>query len=239
MKYFFLSLSFLSIIPVPQKFLKDNNFHKIVSFFPLTGGFLGLVSYIFLYFFSFFLPKDISFLLAIFFYHILNGGLHLDGFADFFDAIFGAKKDKSRFKEILKDSRIGTMGTFALFLYFSLIIKITDLINPTMRLFIFLGMAGRVTIANTITFSRSLFEDGLGNFFIEKCGIKEFLNANISFLIVSFILGLKFFFLALIVIIFSLIFKYLIIKTFGGFSGDLFGAGCIITEMLVLLYLIK
>lgn len=240
MRYFLSALSFISIIPVPQKFIKyDNNFHKIAGYFPLVGAFLGVLSFFFYYFLSFFFLNSISFMLSMFFYNFLNGGLHLDGYADFADAFFGAKKDRSRFREILKDSRIGAMGTFALFLYFSIIIKISDILVPDIKNFIFLGMAGRVTIVNSATFSKSLFEDGLGKFFIEKVGVKEFALANLSFFIISIIFGWKFVFLSISVFVFSFLFKYLIIKLYGGFSGDLFGAGCIITEILIILAFTK
>lgn len=240
MRYFLSALSFLSIIPIPQKLIRnDNNFYKIVGYFPLAGGLIGLLSYFFYYLISSFLPSNISFILSLFFYHILNGGLHLDGYADFADAFFGAKKDKTRFKEILKDSRIGAMGTFGLLLYFSLLIKITDILIPDIKTFIFIGMAGRVTIVNSATFSKSLFEEGLGSFFIEKVGINEFAFGNISFFLISVIFGWKFIVLSLFVFAFSFLFKYMIIKVYGGFSGDLFGAGCIITEILLLLSLIK
>lgn len=240
MRYFLSALSFISIIPVPQRFIKyDNDFHKIVGYFPLVGAFLGLLSFFFYYSLSIFFSKNISFMLSIFFYHFLNGGLHLDGYADFADAFFGAKKDKSKFREILKDSRIGAMGTFALFLYFSIIIKISDILIPDIKTFIFLGMAGRVTIVNSATFSKSLFEEGLGKFFIEKVGMYEFAFGNLSFFLIAIIFGWKFLLFAIFVFVFSFLFKYLIIKLYGGFSGDLFGAGCIITEILIILAFTK
>ncbi len=240
MRYFLLSLSFISIIPLPQKFLKyDNNFHKIVGYFPLAGAFIGLLSYLFYYLLSSFLLPKISFLLSIFFYHFLNGGLHLDGFADFFDAFFGAKKDRNRFKEILKDSRIGAMGTFALLLYFSVILKAVDNYIADINFFIFLGMSGRATIVNLVTFSRSIFDEGLGKFFIEKTGIYEFLLGNASFFLISIFLGWTFVYLSLILFLLSYVFKFFILRYCGGFSGDLFGAGCILTELIIFLSIFK
>lgn len=234
MRYLLLALSFISIIPLPKKLLYfDEQFHKVVAFFPLAGALLGVITYVFYYLLIYLLPKGITFVLAISFYHILNGGLHLDGYVDFFDAVFGSKKDSKRFKEILKDSRIGTMGSFAIILYFLIIIKVSDIIIPDIKSFIFLGMAGRLTIVNCAVYSKSLFEEGLGKFFIERVGLYEFIFGNLSFFILSGFLGLSYLYLAIGVFIFSFIYKMLILKSYKGFSGDLFGAGCIITEMIV------
>src|SRR5215471_2381429 len=44
----------------------------------------------------------------------LTGGLHLDGFADVFDALAGGRGDRARTLEIMRDSRIGAQGAAAL-----------------------------------------------------------------------------------------------------------------------------
>ncbi len=240
MRYLILALSFLSLLPVPAKLISnDENFYKVVGYFPLAGALLGLISFFFYSLISLFIPEDLAFLLSIFFYHLLNGGLHLDGYVDFVDALFGAKKDSKRFREILKDSRIGTMGAFALILYFSLIFKAAGYIRADFSKFVFLGMAGRLTIVNCIHKSASLFEEGLGRFFIERTTLKEFLIANISFFLLSAILGWNYLVLAFIVWVFSFIYRNYMLIRYGGLSGDLFGAGCIITEMLVLIFYIR
>ncbi|MCX7990887.1 MAG: adenosylcobinamide-GDP ribazoletransferase [Proteobacteria bacterium] len=240
MRYFFWAISFISIIPIPKKYLVfDETFYKSIGYFPMAGAFLGLIAYLLFLVFSFFFSVNLSLLMSIFLYHILNGGLHLDGYADFSDAFFGAKKNKSRFKEILKDSRIGTMGAFALFFYFSVVFKITDILVPDLYFFVFLGMAGRVTIVNCATFSKPLFNEGLGRIFIEKAGLPEFITGNLFFFILSLVMGWKYLLTALIIFIFSFIFKYMILRSYEGFSGDLFGAGCIFTEIIVFLMFIK
>ncbi len=240
MRYLFLAVSFLSIIPFPKRLISyDERFYKVVGYFPLAGLVIAGLSYLFFAGLRILLPEELAFLLSIFFYHILNGGLHLDGFVDFSDAIFGAKKDSSRFKEILKDSRIGTMGAFALILYFSVIFMAADYLKPDFSMFLFLGMAGRLTIVNCIHRSGSLFDEGLGKYFIEKATMNEFLLGNISFFLISAILGINYLVPAFLVWIFSFIYRNFVLINYGGFSGDLFGAGCIITELMVIIYYVK
>jgi len=47
---------------------------------------------------------------------MLTGGLHLDGLADWFDAVGGGRGDRQRMLDIMKDPRIGAHGAVALVL---------------------------------------------------------------------------------------------------------------------------
>jgi adenosylcobinamide-GDP ribazoletransferase len=47
---------------------------------------------------------------------LVTGGLHLDGLADWFDAVGGGRGDRQRMLDIMKDSRIGAHGAVALVL---------------------------------------------------------------------------------------------------------------------------
>lgn len=47
---------------------------------------------------------------------LITGGLHLDGLADWFDAVGGGRGDRQRMLDIMKDSRIGAHGAVALIL---------------------------------------------------------------------------------------------------------------------------
>lgn len=227
-----MALTFLSILPIPHSFWKgEERMEKALFWFPLVGAILGSISYISFSVFSKFLPKSPSFLLALFFYHLLNGGLHLDGLADFSDAFFGAKKEKERFRKILKDSHIGVMGVVALIFYFFSIYSLTEHLNLSFSLFIAFGMSGRMAIVICATKSRALFDDGLGKVFIEKSGVKELFVASFTYFAVMGLLGESFFLLAIFIFTLSFLFKSLIIKHFGGFSGDIFGAFCCITEI--------
>jgi adenosylcobinamide-GDP ribazoletransferase len=50
---------------------------------------------------------------------LVTGGLHLDGLADWFDAVGGGRGQPARMLEIMRDSRIGAHGASALFLVLS------------------------------------------------------------------------------------------------------------------------
>lgn len=236
MRAFFLALTFLSVIPVPSSFWKgEERIERALQWFPVVGGIIGGLTFLFYYLVSHFIPAKVSFVFSLFFFHLLNGGLHLDGLADFSDAYFGAKKNEARFREILKDSRIGAMGVLALLFYFFIIYASFENISVTLPFFITLGMSGRSAIVIFATMSKSLFSDGLGRIFIERSGKRELFIALGSYFIVLALLGDKFFITGLVVLLYSFVFKRYIIILFGGFSGDIFGAGCSLAEILTVL----
>lgn len=238
MKTFFLALTFLSIIPVPSLLWEgEEKIERALLWFPIIGAIIGTLSYTIFYLISLFVPVRASFIFSFFFYHLLNGGLHLDGLADFSDAFFGAKKNESRFKEILKDSHIGAMGVLAMIFYFLSIFAVTEKISFSLPLFIAIGMSGRTGIVIFATKSKSLFNEGLGRLFIEKSGKTELFFGLLIYLITMLLLGQKFLITAMIVLFFSFVFKVFIIKRFGGFSGDIFGAGCSLIEVLTIFLL--
>jgi len=233
-KSFFLALTFLSVLPVPSFLWQgEDRIERALRWFPVVGGILGAITFLFFYTASRFLPEKSAFLISFFFYHLLNGGLHLDGLADFSDAFFGAKKNEVRFKEILKDSHIGVMGVIALIFYFFSIFSLSEKILLSPFFFITFGMSGRASIVILATKSKSLFNEGLGRLFIEKSGTAELFFAIATYLAVMAYFGNLFLLTAMVVLILSLIFKFYILKRFGGFSGDIFGAGCSLIEIIV------
>lgn len=216
----------------------EKKIEKAIIWFPVVGGILGTASFLFYSLLLDFIPKRPSLVLSIFFYHFLNGGLHLDGLADFSDALFGAKKNEVRFKEILKDSHIGAMGVIALLFYFLSFYSLLESIKPSFSFFLALGMSGRASIVIFATNSKPLFSDGLGRLFIEKTSRFEFYAGIFLYLFPMFILGSKYLTIAFLIILFSFLFKYYILRRFGGFSGDIFGAGCSLVEILTTLFVV-
>ncbi len=201
----------------------------------MVGAIIGAVTFLFYHLISNLLPQKAAFVFSLFFYHLLNGGLHLDGLADFCDAFFGAKKNEVRFKEIIKDSRTGAMGVIALIFYFVTILTLAEHVALTLSFFITAGMSGRAAIVIFATKSKPLFNEGLGRLFIERAGSSELFFGLISYFIVMLILGKMFLLAGIIVLLVAVLFKIYILRRFGGFSGDIFGAGCSLVEILTFL----
>ena len=108
------AFAFLTRIPVWSGPLRDEDLGRSVAFFPLVGLVLGLAlagaGTVAADVMS---PMVAAVLLAALLAG-LTGGLHLDGFADVFDALGGGRGDRARMLELMRDSRIGAHGAAAL-----------------------------------------------------------------------------------------------------------------------------
>lgn len=110
---FLAGIQFLTRIPVPLSFSEAETCAS-VPWFPAVGLCLGGCAAL-LYRGLHVLrmsPLFCSFA-AVVFLAALNGGMHLDGLADTADGMLSSR-DRERTLEIMKDSRVGTMGVLAL-----------------------------------------------------------------------------------------------------------------------------
>jgi adenosylcobinamide-GDP ribazoletransferase len=83
--------------------------------FPLVGAAIGLVLVVVWQILSGFFPVHVLAVLVLALWIVLTGGLHLDGWADCWDALAASAPPEKR-REILKDSRLGTFGAVGLIL---------------------------------------------------------------------------------------------------------------------------
>jgi adenosylcobinamide-GDP ribazoletransferase len=114
MRSFLLALQFLTIIPVKIKHIDERKLAKSIIYFPLIGLLLGLVlAGINSLFLKINFPELSINIILVVSLIVLTGGLHLDGLADTFDALF-SRKNKQGMLEIMRDSRIGAMGVLSL-----------------------------------------------------------------------------------------------------------------------------
>ncbi|MDQ5769047.1 adenosylcobinamide-GDP ribazoletransferase [Thiothrix subterranea] len=113
-RYFFLALSFLTRIPVPDLGkLEVVDFGRAALFYPLVGLLIGALLCLPLVLF----PHAPAVLLAAIvtvLWAAITGGLHLDGLADSADAWLGGFGDVEKTHRILKDPLIGAAGAIAL-----------------------------------------------------------------------------------------------------------------------------
>jgi len=113
-RYFFLALSFLTRIPVPDLGkLEAVDFGRAALFYPLVGLLIGALLCLPLVLF----PHAPAVLLAAIvtvLWAAITGGLHLDGLADSADAWLGGFGDVEKTHRILKDPLIGAAGAIVL-----------------------------------------------------------------------------------------------------------------------------
>lgn len=234
MKNFLISLQFLTRIPIKIEKIKETDLVNSVAFFPLVGLILGLVLIGINYILSLFLPSFVSIIFTFAIYLFLTGCMHLDGFADTIDGLYGGKT-KEEILRIMDDSKIGAIG--AVWLFIILILKVFLLINISDLDFAFIMMCilSRTGIVLQIFFAHPVKNTGLGSIFCKKISFKQLTIAiGFSFLI-SLLFGLKGILAFSIAILVSILIFLYFNKKLGGLTGDIFGFTVEIIEIFVLI----
>lgn len=251
MKKMLIAFQFLTIIPVKDTGeVPARDVGSATVYFPvvgvLEGGLLSVIAWLLLKV----LPGEITSGLLLFVMVIINGGLHLDGLSDTFDAV-ASRGDIDRKLAIMKESSIGPAGVIAIvlvllmqylllnsmFFYSSTPVYYTGLL--------LMPVLSRCTMVWAIFHCRSARQEGLGRMFIEHTGLKELVSATVLTVIVCFVtlgiiselelLSFHLMFVLPILYFFSVSAVWFFNRQFGGMTGDSFGA---LYEIAVLLFLI-
>jgi adenosylcobinamide-GDP ribazoletransferase len=237
MRQFLIALQFLTILPIKIK--KDVSQAEVatsMAFFPLVGITIAfLLSLLYLACVGF-LPRQVACALLLIGWLILTGGLHLDGLADTIDGLSG-NRDKTGTLEIMRDSRIGPMGTIALvgllILKFSLLCAISkEAMLSALITSLAFGRWSMVLSSYLFPYARS--RQGKASF-IEFVGSREFAWSTATLVIFGiFSAGFKFFILLPLAIVVLAGFNLALLKKIGGVTGDTLGGLSEVIETLAL-----
>jgi adenosylcobinamide-GDP ribazoletransferase len=238
MKKIILAITFLTRLPLPSpKKVAPEDIGKSTPFFPIVGLILGGMLVGINYFCSYFWNQLITNTILVFSMIAFTGGLHLDGLMDTCDGIF-SNKDRDRTLEIMRDSRVGSMGVLAGICL--LLLKIVflngisqDMKMPVLLTFPVFGRWGMVYAVSLYPYARTT--SGLGALFVEYAKHYYVLIATIIVLIIAVPLLLWKAFPVFIVIAFATwMMSSRLSKRLGGLTGDTYGAICEVMETLSL-----
>ena len=253
MKKILLAFQFLTIIPLRDiGAVSEREIGKTTAFFPLVGAVQGILLVISSALFLQVLPAEVSNGLTLLMMIIINGGLHLDGLADTFDAI-ASRKDREKKLAVMKESAVGPFGVAAI--VFAILLKYL-LLNAAFGMsldayylsLLLMPIFSRWAMVTAIFHGKSARRDGLGRIFIEHTGVKELITASGLALFISVaallaagqgyqfsVLSSQFLVVLPVLYAFALASVWFCGKTFGGMTGDTFGAVSEISEILFLM----
>ncbi|MBI2266143.1 MAG: adenosylcobinamide-GDP ribazoletransferase [Armatimonadetes bacterium] len=100
---------FLTVLPLPHREEEPGALGASAAFFPLVGLVLGLALAGLDVLLRKIWPPEVTSAVLLLALTALTGALHLDGFMDSCDGLFGSH-DPARRMEIMKDSRVGSFG---------------------------------------------------------------------------------------------------------------------------------
>ena len=264
MKNFLWALNFLTIIPTGKRWHERSpEIGKVAFWFPIVGLLIGVIlSFIYFPAIRFF-PHLVADAIILIIYVFITGGLHLDGFADTCDGLFGGNT-RERKLEIMRDSRTGSYGALCLICtiglkYLCLVsidpkaiaglslisdYKTIEGLSPIYvyacekgKVLLFMCAIGRwsqILSAALSNYARD--EKGTGQIIVENLSLKHaLLSSLVPGILIFLFCGIKGIFVFFIVALVSILLTSYVKKKIGGMTGDTLGAVNEVSELTVLL----
>ena len=239
MRNLLLAISFLTVFPAyGNRIADDKDMAGSLAWYPLVGFLIGsllAVAAFICHWLSLGLSGDA---LIIVVWIILTAGLHLDGLMDSADGLFSGQ-DRERKLEIMRDSRVGAMGTIALAALLILKLSFLNAISypEILRILIIAPAFGRFMMVFCIfAFPYARSGPGLGKAFADQVGWLHIIIAITTLLLGTFLLaGSQDLILlgasALLIILIAV----WMARQLGGLTGDSYGAICELSETVFLI----
>jgi adenosylcobinamide-GDP ribazoletransferase len=166
----------------------------------------------------------------------LTGGLHLDGVADLFDGLGGGRGERARTLEIMRDSRIGSLGAAALQL--TVLAKLFGLrallaADPTVGLLLFPLVARACAVPLVVCFPYAR-PSGLGAAFHAHGRSAHVLWAAAFVALAVGFTGGRVLLATAIALVTSLLLAWPLHRRLGGLTGDVYGAAIELAEVAFL-----
>lgn len=231
-----LALSFLTVLPLPVGKVEEEDLARATGGFPLAGCLLGVLSAGVAYFFLLGMaagrvPLTLAAVVIVAAGAWGTGALHLDGLADIFDGLGVSRDNPKRAMEVMRDSRLGTFGTVALFIFLAakIIAVHTVLLFPDSAIacitLLLAPIAARWAVVPVIAWFPSLRKDGLGQSFAQHCQTKQVVLASLLLFVGLFLAGSgrTFLFGAVATLGVALWCAVWLTRRFGGLTGDSYG----------------
>jgi adenosylcobinamide-GDP ribazoletransferase len=232
-----LAVSFLTVLPIRIEGADESDVAASMGRFPLVGFLMGFGFAIEDRLLASLFGTAIRSALVVLSIVLLTGAIHLDGFADTADAL-GVGRNRARALEVLRDSRLGTFGTVAVF--FALALKVLALASLqgnarfiTLLLALTLARWALVAVSYKIDYLRSA---GAGTSMLGRGDNQNLILASI-FAILPLIPAhsSKALLACALTVIVTIAMRWFYLRWLGGVTGDLIGACGEIVEVLVML----
>lgn len=241
MRSLLAAIAFLTIIPVPQRSLDpQQDYSRCAVYFPIVGILIGGLGGLAAWLLMGWLPPLSAAVLLVAALTWISGGLHLDGLADTADG-FLSGRPRERVLEIMRDSRIGTMGVVAVLLVVLLKISlISDAIDMKLSLLpaviASMAFAGRCSLIWGMWMNRYVRESGLGHAFWMRSGsLSAIVFAALTAASYA-ALGYRGALAVFVSFAVTTAFSRWCRRRIGGATGDTLGACCELTEAAFLLF---
>ena len=233
------AFQFLTIFPpLIRRALTPEELGRSVGWYPLAGLGLGGALFGVHWLVRPVLPDAVLAVLLLILWAALTRALHLDGFMDVCDGLFGGFTPERRL-EIMRDSRVGAFGAAAgVLLLLTKFVLIGELIAEPLAL-ILATVLGRWAVSMAVVQFPYARERGMGRQIKDQAGRVQMLIATLTALLAAAAL---FGCLGMYVLVgagaAAGVIAALVLRRIPGLTGDVYGAICESIEILALLALV-
>ena len=237
MKSFFFALQHLSRIRLYHGEFDEIAFGKSSVFFPLVGLFLGVSLLLARQLYLLVFPLPVVAALLIVTMVTLTGGIHLDGFMDTFDGMFSGRSAERKL-EIMRDSRVGAFGVLGLVCL--MLLKYSAFLALPVQIItssiVLATVLSRWAMVYLITFFPYVRKEGLGTLYSLHTGRREFALSTISAALITLLTTGAAGLIIWVILLMVVHLAALKVKAeLGGLTGDIYGATCEGSELIVYL----
>lgn len=235
MMKFWAAWQFLTIFPGPRP--RAEELSRSSGYFPLVGLILGLILAGLDWGLGEVLPAQIVNVLLVGALLLLTRGIHLDGFLDTCDGLGSPGPPRERLR-VMSDSRVGAFGVIGgcvliLLKYASLFLLIGNLRLPGL---ILMPVVSRWAIIWAIFVFPTAKREGMGWAFKQGTGARELALATLFALAGSLALvGLRGVIMLGLALLATSALAWLLCRSFGGQTGDTYGA---LNELMEVFFLL-
>ncbi len=222
------ALSLLTVLPTSGPFPEKPG--RAFAMFPLVGVLIGATLWSLQTIALRLVDADIAAFVVLAAWVFITGGLHLDGFGDACDGLF-ATVPVARRLEIMKDPRTGAWAVIGLVLL--LLGKWLALRNTTM--IVLAATLSRWVMVVAVAAYPYARQQGMGEYYKEGLGRGEVITATLTMLAVLALHWQRIHAVGLVLIVVFVV-AHWAKGRLGGLTGDVYGALCELTELLVLLF---
>jgi len=230
------AITFFTRIPVWRVMsIPEENYARIIGFWPLTGWITGGITAAAWLGFSMIFPPVLAIILAFVVRILLTGGFHEDGLGDFFDG-FGGGSTKTDVLRIMKDSQVGSYALIGMIVYYLLLVN-TLLAIPGELVITVIFVADPLSklltavMINYLPYARTQSESKSKTLFNKLTPGKFVLACLSGFIPLFLFLDLSLWFSALLPFCLVFFLFFYVKKRIGGYTGDICGATALLCEL--------
>ncbi len=221
--------------PVLKRPFTSQELGQSVAFFPLIGLILGLILAAANYGLAFLFPVTVRAVLLLVLWVLLTGVLHLDGFLDACDGLFGGFTPEKRL-HIMRDEAVGAYalagGVLLILLKYTALTAVPQQTIPL----ILAPTLGRWAIALSLVRYPYARKEGLGRTMKDMASHRELIIATATAVLVALFIGGWLGLIALLmVLLIVLLGARFVMRRIPGMTGDIYGMMCELSETAVLL----